>query len=126
MSDLAILATRCEAASGSNRELDQDIHEVVVIQSALSGTIYPHSQRYTASVDAAMSLVAPDQTRRVEYHPDLKRAWASVFSGDDGETLGKASARAPPHPVQSAPPPDYALLLRCGSSRCRLAGQAGL
>lgn len=57
---LTELADRCERAVGPDRELDQDIHEIVVIRSALSGTIYPYSKKYTASIDAAMTLV-PDQ-----------------------------------------------------------------
>lgn len=55
--ELLALAERCEVAKGSDRELDQDIHEIVVIESALTGTIYPYSKKYTASIDAALTLV---------------------------------------------------------------------
>lgn len=61
MTDLLKLAERCEQATGPDRELDY------AIADAALGSIKPpfrrgYCERYTASLDAAMTLV-PEETR---------------------------------------------------------------
>lgn len=54
MGDLLALAKRCEAATGPDRELDEHIEFTLLPRGyALPGTSLP----YTASIDAAMTLV---------------------------------------------------------------------
>ena len=78
---LLALADRVEACVGPDREVDQDIHEHIVIQSALSGTIYPHCKKYTASIDAAMTLVPDGLFPTIDFV--THRCWLRTAEGYD-------------------------------------------
>lgn len=59
---LQALADRCASAPGPSLELDRDIVSVVVGNDAARRIQLHGNQRYTASIDAALTLV-PEETR---------------------------------------------------------------
>jgi hypothetical protein len=106
------LADRAEAATGPDRELDAVIAEAVATPYGSQKEVHFENQsfswseeiasRYTASLDAAMTLAPENCSRRVELHPDLNRAYAEVFSADDGGSIGKGRAITMPLALVSA------------------------
>lgn len=59
MSALLELAERCERATGANKVLDEAIFEALaIVPSREHSFVYPY-YAYTASLDAAMTLVPP-------------------------------------------------------------------
>lgn len=57
---LSGLIERIEAAEGPDRELDQDIHELVKLGlTETTDKAYNWCERYTASLDAARTLIDP-------------------------------------------------------------------
>lgn len=71
--ELLALAERCEQATGPDREIE------LAIEDAIKGPVKPPYRRgfcpaYTASLDAAMSLV-PDTAQNVEL--DAMHCWSS-------------------------------------------------
>lgn len=64
MGDLNELAARCESATGPDRELDAAIlQSAYVLRRGQRGDLGPH---YTASIDAAMTLVHADMRDEIE------------------------------------------------------------
>lgn len=62
------LIERIEAASGPDREIDQDIHELVKMGlQETTGKAYPWSLYYTKYIDAALTLVPEGFEWSLEY-----------------------------------------------------------
>lgn len=99
MSDLLALAERCEAATGPDRELDGDVYEALGgVLTKIRGTTTRRLAdryngrdvpRYTASLDAAMTLV-PDgsvwlrkspETMSIYTPPTDEKVWAHHIDG---------------------------------------------
>ena len=89
------LIARLEAATGPSRKLDATIDiavnggtaaDLAYVLEDVERTLRPH--RYTASIDAAMTLVPDDAcwTVSVPRQPDMsgKRYWASLRSNHPG------------------------------------------
>lgn len=88
--ELLRLAQRVEALVKSDRTIDQDIHQTVVLKQPLDERISPYCKKYTSSIDDAMSLVPKGfwldiETGTQEHAPDFR--WPIV-------AIGKQSARA--------------------------------
>lgn len=73
--ELLALAERCENATGPDRELDVAIYEVVSGERHRPTRFGPEERgghvvkAYTASLDAAMTLVPEGWARRIDYRP---------------------------------------------------------
>lgn len=102
---LVELASRCEAATGPNRELDADIAAAVHMkQLTYSSPEWIKDPEFTTSLDAAMTLVDEGMAKRGYYftleHDPFDRAgrpWAARFdtAGDEcghGDTIYAAAA----------------------------------
>lgn len=112
MSDLLKLAERCEAATGPDRELDGAVHTAVTgFEPRRGGIGWPDNAlvvpgfpgwvplpAYTASIDAAMSLVPSGMEFGCGSKDDSGSAWAWVgkFHGplniEEGEPTSAALA----------------------------------
>lgn len=81
MSELLKLAERCEAAAGSDRDLDVDIHEAIgnVVDRGCPAEWHSGEEtpRYSESIDAAMMLVREDAQRL--------RFWRVGNDGEGGD-----------------------------------------
>ena len=87
---LLALAERCEKATGGDRELDEEIGAAIGKPSHFTddeGSRFRITRRYTASLDAAMSLVPEG-----DLHLEIKRGkvWAFV-----GSPIRAATAATP-------------------------------
>lgn len=98
MSEILKLAERCEAASGANYALEREIAEAVGHPSAKASGFQMQYEgvrlpSYTASLDAAMTLVPEgcDVTLDVE----KGRGGAIVFDDLGVEGIGRSSAATP-------------------------------
>ena len=85
------LAERCEAATGPDRDLDGDIHALLV------GAPHRHQipstwPFYTASLDAAMSLV-PEGCVSHEQQYFGGVAYATIFTGGPWREIAKAKGK---------------------------------
>jgi len=97
MSDLIALAERCEQATGPDADLDEDIfkavdpegHRGAALRRYHSGHREPINQpAYTASLDAAMTLVpeTDDGGFRLTFDKPLARkCWAEVWMHENAE-----------------------------------------
>jgi hypothetical protein len=92
------LAARCEAASGPSKTIDIAIADALGFKTlnSLGQAVYLHNSprgafsppRFTASLDAALTLV-PEGKRRVEFGTyENGRAWAYVHT--DTDALGES------------------------------------
>lgn len=96
--ELLKLAERCEKATGPDREIDGDIQIEIdpLCHSVTAADIFSESGHYvgrllayTASLDAAMTLVpegfefAVGSGRRAAMSETMKRPWGNVFAPDD-------------------------------------------
>ena len=93
--DILEIAARCEAATGPDTQLDAliwcAINDLEPWQRVIDDFERGQATRYTASLDAAMTLV-PEGLRRVEFGTyDAGGAWAYVWSVPTDEK-GEADA----------------------------------
>lgn len=99
MSALLELAERVEAATGPDRELDRDIASAVHLkQLTYSSPEWIKDPEFTASIDAAMTLVPEGWTRTVKWSVE-NEGYALVYDPavpDDSSiyALGKTAALA--------------------------------
>lgn len=123
--ELEGLALRCEQASGADRELDAKIH----VQATYA---WPHvrltddsAPRYTASLDAAMSLVPEGYEWIVRKDPQERTAFANIIRQDHRNIVDtydpedgcfKASDTTGTYPARAATP---ALALTAAALRAR-------
>jgi hypothetical protein len=115
MTDLIALADRCEAAEGADRDLDEAIALALGWSSVPNPTfagglvgrwLLPDGSmtgqidalpKFTASLDAAMTLVPEGQASAVgtmAFRNDPRKPWACIWS-EQGEPLWRADAATP-------------------------------
>lgn len=127
-SELIALAERCEAATGPDRELDEAI-AVLVGKDSRTGPIHPSlaprgyydGPSYTASIDAALSLVPEGFSWAVGSAEDGGHATVSKMPEDD-EAYSGGRLPAPEvmtHGYAATP----ALALTAAALRARAAAQ---
>jgi hypothetical protein len=94
------LAERCEKATGPDRTLEQDICDTVHGPDYMPNVFQQDGSRiprFTASLDAAMTLVPEGRSWSVSFNSQAQNAVADVLmKGSDrwGEESGEAAIRA--------------------------------
>jgi hypothetical protein len=92
VTDLLQLAERCEAATGANKMLDEAIFEAAgIVPSRHHAFVYPH-YAFTASVDAALTLV-PEGAHYGNGKDSGGKSWAWVASRVNGVWQQKVATR---------------------------------
>lgn len=89
---LRALATRCEQATGPDRELDAQIREVAGVHPR-----FVYARRYTASLDAAMTLCSQPPSFDIDHdHMTQGGKWNCLVGDDEGFVPnGRAEAATP-------------------------------
>lgn len=93
MADLLKLAERCEAATGPDRELDAEIgaiHAAEFLGFAVGRQ--PGCQAYTASIDAAMTLVGDDSGMSFAKSVNNSGGWSVALY--DENVMARGATRA--------------------------------
>lgn len=99
MTDLLALAERCEQATGPDRELDARIEAALAeadFDALANDGVHVrdwNAPAYTASIDAAMSLVPEGREWRVRWCELPDGTWASIARiGENGCGLNTSAA----------------------------------
>lgn len=92
--DMLKLAARCEAATGPDPKLDREILDTICEKWVGKWLLGPAKYRFTASLDAAMTLV-PEGFRRAEYgtYENARGHWHEL-SMSNGEFSASAATPA--------------------------------
>ncbi len=78
--DMILLAERCEKATGVDRDIDDALHRIAIGSEPFNSA---SARRYTASIDAAMTLVPEGWSPAIDCRSE--RPFASVESSLDAD-----------------------------------------
>ncbi len=121
MTDLNNLAERCEAATGPDRELDKDIGRYLASVGTFSCWGCDDPLRFTASLDAAITLVPED----AECGPMPWYLNTNTFVGAEAEIF-TADTDGPPQVRAEAATPALALAAAALKSRAMQEGSSNV
>lgn len=110
-SDLQSLLERLEKATGPDREIDQDIEDIVRLGIAPRDKPLPFCPKYTSSLDAALSLVErvlPPLPTADHKHSEIR---LQIADGDTNAVIDRDTFSGEAVTIASAATPALALCL---------------